>query len=89
MAGREHAAPRLPEHVVAVVNAKMVEEVVQLVDEELHGPERGVTGLLLQVCRLATADLIVEDDGNLTCLCEVGDGEQVVMRDARATGEDD
>ena len=43
----------------------MVQQVVQLLHEEVGDPELGVEALLSQVRRLAIADLVVEDNGDV------------------------
>jgi hypothetical protein len=41
MLGAEHAAPGLPDHMVAGSNAELLYQVLQLVQEQPGGPEIG------------------------------------------------
>src|SRR5262245_15344011 len=57
---REEAAPRRAEHVIPIADAELLDEVRELPDEELHGPE--VAAAVGQVRGSAVAELVVEDE---------------------------
>jgi len=65
------------------------EEIVEFGDEELDGPEIGVTVLLGEMGRHPSADLVVEDDRDLVFGPEVGEGEHVIVNDTWTSMEDD
>lgn len=67
----------------------MGEEVIEFGEEELDGPEPGVVFSGGQVRALAAADLVVEDYGDGVGAGEVGEGQEVVVRDSWTTVEDD
>ena len=77
----ERDAPGLSEQVEIACDAEVPQEVVQLGDEERRREE--VRGLVAQPRRVATAELVVEDDGTaVSPLVELGVREHVPMRDA-------
>ena len=82
----EHAAPRLSEQVVTVNDAEGVEKVVQLLQEQVDGPE--VAAPLGQVRRSPPAQLVVVDHGS-TIVGQGGQREQVVMRATRSAVDHD
>ncbi len=61
MFGAQHAAPGLPDEVVAPGDAEMGQEVVEFGEEEVDGPEAGAA--VAQVGRAAVAELVVVHDG--------------------------
>src|SRR4030095_13148972 len=75
----EHAAPGLPEHMIRGGDAEMLDEIVELVDEQLHGPEIGA--LVAQMRRKAAAQLIIMDDRADT-LCQALEAIEIVVRRA-------
>jgi hypothetical protein len=78
----EHPAPGLAEDVVPVTYPEVVDEVRELADEQLHGPEvRPATG---QMRGLAVAELIVENDG-APAGAEVLERQEVVVYAARTS----
>ena len=83
VASAQHAAPRMPKDIV-VGNLEVLEEVIELVEEQLHGPELGIESLFGKMGGEAGAQLIVQDDGNAVFGRQVVDGEQVVMAYSRA-----
>jgi hypothetical protein len=84
--GGEHPAPGLPEQVVAVRDAERFEQVVQLVHEEVDGPEVGA--LVGQVRRAPRSQLVVVDNGP-TLVGQGGDSHDVVVGAARSPVGDD
>src|SRR3954454_12686219 len=67
-------------------DSERVDEVVELADEQVDGPE---VGSALRVVRApAVADLVVEDD-RPAVMREVGEREEVVVRCAGATVKGD
>ena len=90
MAGREHAAPRLAQEGVVVLDAEVAEEVVELVQEELLRPERsGIARLLREVRRVPVPELVVEHDGDPVDRAEIDHGQDVVVRGPRPTVDGD
>ena len=83
--GAEHAYPRVAEYVVLTMDAEVVEEVVQLVHEELLSPEGLVPVFLWEMGGASASNLVVEDDGNLVRLHEIGEGEEIPVGDSRAS----
>ncbi len=79
----------MADDVVVLLDAEVGEEVVKFGEEKLDGPELSVVFLGGQMCALAAADLVVEDDGDGVGAGEVGEGEEVVVRDSWTTVEDD
>ena len=65
MAGAEHAAPGVAQQVVVILDAEVGEEVVELVQEQLLGPEGGVAHFLGEMGGAAGAELVVEDYGDV------------------------
>ena len=74
----EEPAPRRAEHVVPAGDSERVDEVVELADEQVDGPEVAVPPLVVR--RSAVADLVVEHHGAV--VGEVGQRQQVVVRRA-------
>lgn len=86
----QHAAPALAQEVEApVTELKVVDEVVQLLDKQVKGPECVVSHLFAQVRRSAAADLVIEDDGNPVFFLKVNEGCQVLVTAAWAAVEGD
>ena len=85
---REHSSPRIPQKIEIFLDLEVPEEIIELVDEELDGPELYVTLLFGDMGRHSTADLVVEDDGDLVLGPEIGEGEHVIVDDAWASVED-
>ena len=86
---REHSSPRVPEEIEVVLDFEVFEEVDEFCDKERDGPELDVTLPLGDVGRHSSADLIVEDDGDFVFGPEVGEGEHVIVNDARTSMKDD
>ena len=86
---REHSSPRVPEEIEVVLDFEVFEEIDEFGDEERDGPELDVTLLFWDVGRHSSADLVVEDDGDLVFGPEVGEGKHVVVNDARTSMKDD
>lgn len=63
----------------------MGEEVVQLREEEFHGPKLFGTFLFGQVGGESASQLVVHDHGNVVRGIEVLDGADAVVRNAGAT----
>lgn len=88
---RQHAAPTLPEDVVVARDAEVREQVVELPHEEVGRPEGCVEAFLAQVRRVAVAELVVEDEGDVVAV-GVGQGrqrQQVVVARAWSAVEQD
>ena len=81
----EKAAPGLAEDVVAAGDPECVDEVVQLADEEVDGPEVGAAVGVMRAP--AVPDLVVVDDG--AAVGQVGEREEIVVRRARTAVKDD
>lgn len=79
----------MADNVVVLLDVEVGEEVVEFGEEELDGPELGIMFLEGQARALAAADLVIENYGDGVGKGEVGEGEEVVVRDAGATVEDD
>ena len=88
MAGSKHPAPGLAEEVVVVLDVEFLEEVVELVEEQLDGPEIAVTHLVGEVGGVAAAELVVHNYGGAVKGCDVLEGEHVGVRDAGTAMED-
>jgi hypothetical protein len=69
--GGKHAAPGLPQQVVVVLDPQRRQQVVQLGEEQLDGPE--LRALLGQVGGPAVAELVVVDHRATGLLGQVGD----------------
>jgi len=83
----QEPAPALAEDVV-LGDAQLHEQVRQLVEEQLHGPELAVPGLVAQMRAAAVAELVVQDHRPSTRR-EPGHGQQVVVGGSRATVQQD
>ena len=81
MLGAQHAAPRLAEQMIVVRDAELLEEILELVEKEVDGPEVGA--LVSQMRRPSVAELVVVND-RPSGARDVGDGQQIVVRAARA-----
>ncbi len=88
MTGRQHAAPGLAQQVVVVLDLQLLEQVIQLVEEELHGPEVAVVQLLGEVGRVAAAHLVVHDHRCAVQLRDVLQGQYVGVGDTGPAMED-
>ena len=86
MFGAEHAAPGLSEQEIAIVDAEEREQILELVQEQVDGPE--VATLLGHVRRSPATELVVVHDGSPT-FGEFGQREHVVVRAARSAVRDD
>src|SRR4051812_17899108 len=82
---REHAAPRLADDGVPLVDAEMARQRDELVLEELRRPEVGRR--IGQVLAVATAELVVED-ARAAVATEIGNRLDVVVRRAGAAVAD-
>jgi hypothetical protein len=71
--------------VVPIGHAESLDEVVQLADEEVDRPKVGSSVRVMGAA--AVAELVVVDDGPVTC--EVDQREDVVVRRAGAAVKDD
>jgi hypothetical protein len=58
---------------------------VQLIDEELHSPEVGVSVLLLEVRGASIAELIIKYHGYIKKTRKLGEDVKVIMGCARTT----
>jgi len=65
----------------------MGEEIIELFDEKVDGPEGLVASLVGEVGGLAVADLVVKDKGSVG-LDEIGVGEQVLVASTRPAVQD-
>ena len=77
----EHPAPGLAEHVVAPVDAEVLDQPGELALEQLDGPERRVG--VGQVVGASVAELVVEDARPTGAQALRGDRRDVVVRRAR------
>ena len=89
MLGEQHAAPGLAEGAVAVLDAEMGQQVVELGDEEVGRPEGGVAHFFGQVRGFAAAELVVADGWNAVRGGEVGDWDEIVAWDAGTAVQED
>ena len=83
----ERDAPGLPEEVKVARDAKVLQEVVQLGDEERWCDE--ACQLVAQTRRFTGAQLVVEHDRLSMCAVQVGVWEHVPVQDARSAIQHD
>jgi hypothetical protein len=87
MLGAQHSTPRLAKEVIPVGDAELIEEILELVEKEVDGPEVGA--FVSQMRRASVAELIVVDD-RTSRAGDVGHRQQIVVCSARsAVGGDE
>jgi hypothetical protein len=67
------------------MDVQVMKEVVQLIDEELHSPEIGVSVLFLEVRGATIAELIIEYHGYIEKARELGENVKILVGCARTT----
>jgi hypothetical protein len=67
------------------MDIQVIKEVVQLIDEELHSPEIGVSVLFLEVRRATIAELIIDYHGYVEKARELGENVKIIVGCARTT----
>ena len=85
--GAEHPAPGLPEQVEVVGDAEVLDHGGQLLDEQLHAPERRVG--VRQVRAAPAAELVVVHDRAAAARGQPGHGQRVVVGRAGPAVQDD
>lgn len=86
--GDEHATPGMTEEIV-YGDAQAANQIIQLGEEKIDGEEAWVILVRRKVGGAAAANLIIHHDGYGVVGADQRDGEEVIVRDARAAMDAD
>ena len=81
----KHSSPGVPEQVEIILDAEVLQELLELCQEQLLCPEGRIATLFWEVSGLPISELVVKDDGDAVGAGQVGEGKEVVVDDAGAT----